>query len=101
MAIKVTGLFQNPQTNLIYQNPLLQLVPVLNYPGVLNLEVSVTSPDASGGGIMYYNIDKTTLSYSGSSPYESLIYGLEEYVINNLSGSNDINKIAVFERYTP
>lgn len=101
MAIKVTGLFQNPQTNLIYESPRLQLVPVLNYPGVLNVEASIISENTSGGRIIYYNIDKASLSYSGSSPYDSLIYGLEGYVIDNLSGSNDINKNAIFERYNP
>jgi hypothetical protein len=50
MAVQVTGFFQNPQTGLIYQSPLLTLVPHLQYAGAneINSESTFTkySPPA-------------------------------------------------------
>lgn len=104
MAVKVTGLFQSPQSNLIYENPILGLVPHLEYPGALNLEVRIFPSGSSmpNGGIYYSNMDQTQLSYpTGSDPYEALIHSLETYVITNLSGSSPINAQATFERFNP
>jgi hypothetical protein len=104
MAVKVTGLFQSPQSNLIYESPILGLVPHLEYPGVLNLEVRIFPSGSSmpNGGIYYASIDQTQLSYpTGSDPYASLIYSLETHVITNLSGSSPINTQATFERFNP
>jgi hypothetical protein len=104
MAVKVTGLFQSPQSNLIYESPILGLVPHLEYPGVLNLEVRMFPSGSSmpNGGMYYANIDQTQLSYpTENNPYGSLIYALETYVITNLSGSSAINSQSTFERYVP
>ncbi len=104
MAVKVTGLFQSPQSNLIYENPVLGLVPHLEYPGTLNLEVRIipSGSSISNGGIYYSNIPQQELYYPAQgTPYEQLIYSLETYVITNLSGSSTINSQATFERYSP
>ena len=104
MAVKVTGLFQSPQSNLIYENPILGLVPHLEYPGTLNLEVRIfpTGSTAPNGGLNYPNIPQQELYYPAQgTPYEQLIYSLETYIITNLSGSNAINSQATFERYSP
>lgn len=104
MAIKVTGLFQSPQSNLIYESPILGLIPHLEYPGVLNLEVRIfpTGSLSALGGIKYDNINYLNFNnVSGSNSYDSLIYNLETYVITNLSEASFINSQSTFERFTP
>ena len=102
MAVKVTGLFQNPQTQLIYQDPKLLLTPLLEYPGILNMQVHILiNNDNAIGNISYINIDKTTLVYPTTKvdPYEDLIYALESFAIDNLKDINPINSGSFFERY--
>ena len=41
MAIQVTGLFINPQSGLIYDSPILTLVPHLVNPGLILLDVKI------------------------------------------------------------
>lgn len=103
MAVKVTGLFQNPQTDLIYQNPILGLVPHLEYPGLMNMDVKIFPSGSSDvkGMLGFSNINKDLLTYPAEPPYDALIYALEEYVITNLSGSNTINQQATFEHWNP
>ncbi len=104
MAVKVTGLFQNPQSNLIYESPILGLVPYLEYHGVLNLEIRIFPSGSSlpNGTIYYTNIDQSTLSYpTDTDPYSALVYSLETYMMDNLSNANPINSQATFERFNP
>lgn len=103
MAVKVTGFFQNPQSNLIYESPILALVPHLEYPGLMNMDVQIypTGSNSYNGTVGYSNIDKNELTYPSGDPYTALIYALEEYVITNLSGSNAINEQATFEHWNP
>ena len=102
MAIQVIGLFQNPQSKLIYQNPILKLVPHLQYPGKLSMDVLI---DASGsiGAIGFNNVDKNTLTYISAStnPYDSLIQSLENYVIGQLQNSTSFNSSASFNIVSP
>lgn len=104
MAVKVTGLFQSPQSKVIYESPILGLVPHLEYPGTLNLEVRIipSGSKTPNGGLNYPNISQQQLYYPPQgTPYEQVIYSLETYVITNLSGSSAINSQATFERYSP
>jgi hypothetical protein len=96
MAIQVTGLFQNPASGLIYQSPLLTLVPHLEYPGIINLDVHILN----NGTVPYSNIDPLYLVYNTdiSDPYMQLIDALETMVIKNLQTSNNINVEATFSK---
>lgn len=102
MAIKVTGFFQNPQTNIIYDSPLLTLVPHLEYPGKINMDVKVESNKTILGSVGYVDINKSVIPYPSASvdPYSDLITALETYVINNLKNANTINSQSLFEVYT-
>lgn len=97
MAVKVTGFFQNPQSGLIYDSPLLTLVPHLTYAGGISLDVNINN----NGCIGYQSIDRSTLAYNTSitDPYSQLIDALETYIIDDLQNSNNINKIATIEKY--
>lgn len=97
MAIKVTGFFQNPQSGLIYDSPLLTLVPHLTYAGGISLDVNINN----NGCIGYQSIDRSTLAYNISitDPYSQLIDTLETYVIDDLQNSNDINKATTIKKY--
>lgn len=99
MAVQVTGLFQSPATGLIYQSPLLTLVPHLAYAGQIKMDVFI----ADNGAIGYENIDKSTLTYDATitDAYSQLIDALDTFVIANLQDANDINRAATFEKYTP
>lgn len=104
MAVKVTGFFQNPKDNLIYQSPLLTLVPHMYYPAEMSLEVRITPSGStlSNGGIYFDNIPHTMFNTSSiGNAYDSIIYTLESYVITQLSGSNTINSNSTFERWNP
>jgi|LakMenE18May11ns_1017448.scaffolds.fasta_scaffold9951356_5 hypothetical protein len=96
MAVQVTGLFQNPATGLIYQSPLLTLVPHLEYAGIINMDVHI----AGNGTVPYSNVDRTTLTYNTeiTDPYNQLIDALETMVINNLKDANEINQGSTFEK---
>jgi hypothetical protein len=99
MAVQVTGFFQNPQTGLIYQSPLLTLVPHLQYAGAIAMDVFI----GGNGAVGYQSIDKSTLTYDATitDAYTQLIDALDQYVIDNLKDANDINKESTFEKYTP
>lgn len=99
MAIKVTGFFQNPTTGLIYQSPTLELIPHLEYAGVINMDVKING----NGSIPYSNVDRSTLVYNTeiTDPYTQLIDALETMVIDNLKDANDINKASKFEKWNP
>jgi hypothetical protein len=101
MAVQVTGFFQNPQSNLIYQNPILQLVPHLEFPGKINMDVNIVS--GGFGAVGYSNIDRISLTYDDQivDAYDRLIDALETYVINDLKDANDLNKICTFVKYNP
>lgn len=96
MAIQVTGLFKNPQTSLIYESPLLTLVPHLEYAGIINMDVHISS----NGTIGYSNVDRTTLTYDTliTDPYLQLIDALETFVINDVQNANSINESATYTR---
>jgi hypothetical protein len=99
MAVQVTGLFQSTATGLIYQSPLLTLVPHLAYAGAIKMDVYI----ADNGAIGYENIDKSTLTYDPTitDPYSQLIDALDTFVIDNLKDANEINSQATFEKYNP
>ena len=92
MAVKVTGFFQNPQTGLIYESPLLTLVPHLQYPGQITMDVLI----ADNGAI----VDKATLAYGDAvtDAYNQLIDALDMYVIDNLKDANPTNSASTFTK---
>jgi hypothetical protein len=93
MAIKITGFFINPQTDLIYDSPTLTLIPHLVNPGLLSLDVKINERDC----IVYNNINKSILEYSDIlDPYDNLIEALKKYVIQDLQNVG-INQNATFE----
>jgi hypothetical protein len=93
MAIQVTGLFINPQSDLIYDSPTLTLVPHLTNPGLVLLDVMINSRDCIG----YSNIDRNVLEYGDMlDPYDNLIEALKKYVIEDLQNVG-INQNATFE----
>ena len=97
MAIQVTGFFKNPQSGLIYDSPLLELVPHLLPQGEIALDVTISG----GGTVGYQSIDKSTLKYNCEikDVYSQLIDALQTFVVDNLKDSNDINKNSKFENY--
>lgn len=96
MAVQVTGYFQNPQTNLIYDSPLLTMVPQLLYADGLELIINI----GDNGNICYRNIDKNTLTYNISitDPYSQLIDALDTYSIEMLQNANPINSASTFSK---
>ena len=88
MAIKVTGLFQNPKSKQLFQSPKLELVPHLTYRGVIKMDVHIISE--VNGTIGYENIDRNLLQYDTqiTDPYSQLIDALETFVIQDISISN-------------
>ena len=98
MAIQVTGFFKNPQSGLIYDSPLLELVPHLLPLGDIVLDVRISN----GGTVGYQSIDKSTLTYDSSitDAYSQLIDALQTFVVDNLKNSNDINSNSKFENYS-
>ena len=99
MAVKVTGYFQNPQTGLIHESPLLTLVPHLQYAGQIIMDVFI----ANNGAIRYQSIDKATLTYDTTitDTYTQLIDALDTYVIDDLQNANAINSASTFTKYSP
>ncbi len=99
MAIKVTGLFKNPQSGLIYENPTLMLIPHLEYANKINLEVFIDSQLYVN--VMHYsNLTKDSLTYDASitNPYLQLINALETVVIDNVKDANSMNQSATYDR---
>jgi hypothetical protein len=78
MAVQVTGFFQNPQSGLIYESPLLTLVPHLQYAGQIALDVLIIGAGGPTGAVGYQSIDKSTLTYDASitDAYSQLIDAL-------------------------
>ena len=96
MAVQVTGYFQNPQTNLIYESPLLTMVPQLVYADGLELIINI----GNSGSICYRNIDKNALTYDPliTDPYSQLIDALDTYTIEMLQNANPINSASTFSK---
>lgn len=88
MAIQVTGLFKNPSTGQLFQSPRLELVPHLEYRGVIKMDVHIISD--YNGTIPFENIDKSILQYDSeiTDPYTQLINALETFVIEEVSKVN-------------
>lgn len=99
MAIKVTGLFKNPQSGLIYENPTLLLIPHLEYPNKINLEVFINA-QLYVNVINYPDLNKDSLVCDSSitNPYLQLINALETIVINNVRNANSMNQSASYAR---
>jgi hypothetical protein len=99
MAVQVTGLFQSTTSGLIYQSPLLTLVPHLVYAGQIKMDVFISD----NGAIGYENINKSTLTYDPTimDPYTQLIDALDTFVIDNLQNANEINSQSTFTKYSP
>lgn len=93
--ITVTGFFQNPSNNLIYQSPTLTLVPHLTYPGQISMDVNIEG----GGCIPYQAIDRAALVYDADykDPYDVLLDALHDYVVADLKAANTINSQATFD----
>lgn len=99
MAIKVTGLFKNPQSGLIYENPTLLLIPHLEYPNKINLEVFINA-QLYVNVIHYPDLNKDSLVCDSSitNPYLQLINALETIIINNVRSANSMNQSASYAR---
>jgi hypothetical protein len=100
MAIQVTGLFQNPISGLIYQSPTLKLVPILQYYGMVQMDVFINE---NVGAVPYPMISRNELTYDTqiTDPYDQLIDALENYVIDDLQNANSINSGSTFTKFTP
>jgi hypothetical protein len=85
MAIKITGLFENPITEQIFRDPILTLVPHLEPYGKIHLNVNITNLNGDIKGSITYT-DITNLSYDQleANPYINLINALQDYVIVKL-----------------
>ena len=96
MAVQVTGLFQNPQTNLIYESPLLTMVPQLLYINQVGLIININDL----GSINYGNIDKDSLTYDSliTDAYLQLVDALDTYAIEMLQNDNPINSASTFSK---
>jgi len=96
MAVKVTGFFESPQTGLLYDSPLLVLVPQLQYVNQIIMDVIV----GGNGAITYQSIDKATLTYDPliTDPYIQLIDALDTFVINDVKDANPTNSAATFTK---
>jgi len=96
MAVQVTGLFQNPQTNLIYESPLLSMVPQLLYSNQVEILINI----ADLGSINYRSVDKDTLTYDPliTDAYLQLIDALDTYTIDMLQNANAINSASTFTK---
>jgi len=85
MAIKITGLFENPITEQIFKDPILILVPHLEPYGKINMDVNITNLNGDIKGSIFYS-DITDLIYDQTevNPYVKLINALQNYVISKL-----------------
>jgi hypothetical protein len=99
MAIKVTGLFKNPQSGLIYENPTLMLIPHLEYANKINLEVFIDA-QLYVNVMHFIDLTKDSLTYDSTitNPYLQLINALETVVINNVQNANSMNQSATYTR---
>ena len=85
MAIKITGLFENPTTEEIFKDPTLVLVPHLEPYGKINMDVNILNANGDIKGSFPY-FDITNLSYDQLelNPYIKLINALQNYLISKL-----------------
>lgn len=99
MAIQVTGLFKNPQTDLIYESPTLILIPHLEYANKINLEVFINTQHYANV-ISYPDLinDSLVCDPSITNPYLQLINALETIVINDVQNANSMNQLATYTR---
>ena len=85
MAIKITGLFENPITEQIFKDPVLILVPHLEPYGKINMDVNITNLNGDiKGSIAYSDITNLTYDQTEVNPYVKLINALQNYVISKL-----------------
>ena len=85
MAIKITGLFENPITEQIFKDPILILVPHLEPYGKINMDVNITNLNGDiKGSIAYSDITDLTYDQTEVNPYVKLINALQNYVISKL-----------------
>jgi hypothetical protein len=82
MAIKVTGIFENPHSKLMYKNPLLELVPHLAPYGKVLVDVNIKVDDVQVGSIGM-DIDRNELEYNTSieDGHDRLFNALQVYVL--------------------
>ena len=85
MAIKITGLFENPISEQIFRDPVLVLIPHLEPYGKISMDVNITNLNGDVKGcIPYLNITNLNYGALDINPYSHLITVLQDYVINNL-----------------
>lgn len=85
MAIKITGLFENPITEQIFKDPILILVPHLEPYGKINMDVNITNANGDiKGSIPYTDITNLIYDQLEVNPYVKLINALQNYVISKL-----------------
>jgi len=85
MAIKITGLFENPITEQIFKDPVLILVPHLEPYGKINMDVNITNLNGDiKGSIPYTDITDLIYEQTEVNPYVKLINALQNYVISKL-----------------
>lgn len=102
MAIQVTGLFQHPQTNQLFENPSLELIPHLIYAGILSMDVNISST-TGGGCIGYQNIDRNLLTYDETleDPYTKLLVALQDYVVTDVQNYGTFNPQCTYDKWDP
>lgn len=85
MAIKITGLFENPITEQIFKDPTLVLVPHLEPYGKINMDVNIVNENGDiKGSFPYTDITNLTYDQLEINPYVKLINALQNYVISKL-----------------
>jgi len=85
MAIKITGFFTNPDTEQIFRDPILVLIPHLEAYGKIHLDVNITNLEGNiKGCISYMNIEHLQYDILNNDPYSNLIKTLQKYVIDDL-----------------
>ena len=85
MAIKITGLFENPISEQIFRDPVLVLIPHLEPYGKINMDVNILNANGDIlGCIPYPNIGNLNYGALDTDPYSHLIKTLQDYVINKL-----------------
>lgn len=82
MAIQVTGYFENPQSKLMYKNPLLELVPHLAPYGKILLDANILVDDQQVGAIGV-EVDRKDLTYNEEieDGHYRLFDGIQRYML--------------------
>jgi hypothetical protein len=97
MAIQVTGSLQVGLA--YYKDPIIELIPHLTYRGMVAMDANICAPSVNPETLSNYYTQVSAIPYYPQTselqypttpvdPYSDLIYALETYVINNLSGSS-------------